>query len=159
MQVTILAVPRNAKYYVSSIKLLRTLTGKGLKEAKDEIDRCEDITVVVPRTMMKHDVDAMLAESMRNGVVVSVSNDPIKRTTLEEAFAKAAIVTFDGLLVSSTEQDGIINVEAQTQDGLLYEIKFLANQEIDIDDNGSTVVHDIDGAVAILTFYIPMKGI
>jgi inosine/xanthosine triphosphate pyrophosphatase family protein len=77
---------------------------------------------------------------------------------LEEAIARAALVTFEGMLASVVERDGTIWISADGSDGLGYDGNFLANEEITIDADGSATVLDLDGDPATLVFYIPMKG-
>jgi hypothetical protein len=155
--VTIQPVLRTHRGYVSAIKLVRCLTGFSLREGKDAVDSGRVLTYTTTQT--ESDINRFIAEATRYGVVATMTAEPPARITMKQALDKAALFTYQGLLASVTDRDGMIEISAVSTDGLGYDGQFLADQEIDISVDGDAIVPDLDGFDDhVFRFFIPMKG-
>jgi hypothetical protein len=145
--------------HIGAIKLVRNLSGKSLTESKDLVDRQQDITLPKSTWMSVEDVEQMISAATRVGVNVTVTDAPIKKITLDQAIDKAAVTTYQGLMMSYLVADGIAHVYTIDSAGQESKAYFLADQEIDISEDGSACVTDIDGHDDhVFMFYVPMAG-
>lgn len=80
------------------------------------------------------------------------------KMTLRAAVNAASVICLDGIPASRVEYDGLIELEAISNEGLEYTATLLEAIEIEIDDAGCATVPDVDGEDTRLTFYVPMRG-